>query len=90
MIDETTPEAAEASSPPVDWPALSPRQRQVADLLARGHTNSEIAGLLEISIKTVEAHRYHVLVNLRLRNNVALARYAIRNGFVSSAAEDDR
>lgn len=64
-------------------PCLSERENQVALLLAIGKTNREIADELEISIKTIDTHRGHVLAKLRVRNNVDLARYAVRIGAIS-------
>ena len=60
---------------------LTTREREVADGLARGVTNREIAERLGISIKTVDTHRGHVLKKTRARNNAELARIAIKWGF---------
>lgn len=62
---------------------LSAREQQVMEMLARGMTNREIAELLDISIKTVDTHRGHVLKKLRLRNNSDLTRFAVKHGYVS-------
>jgi DNA-binding NarL/FixJ family response regulator len=62
---------------------LSAREREVMEFLARGYTNREIAAKLEISIKTVDTHRGHVLKKLNLRNNSDLTRFAIQHGYVS-------
>ena len=62
---------------------LSAREREVMEYLARGYTNREIAAKLEISIKTVDTHRGHVLKKLNLRNNSDLTRFAIQHGYVS-------
>lgn len=61
---------------------LSPREREVAGMLAVGATNHEIADKLDISIKTVDTHRGHVLKKLKLRNNVELALLAVRRGCI--------
>ena len=53
------------------------------EMLSRGLTNREIAEHLQISIKTVETHRGHVLKKLGLRNNSELTRFAVRHGYVS-------
>ena len=66
------------------FPELTEREREVALLLAAGATNREIADQMEISIKTVDTHRGHVLKKLGLRNNVALARHAIRSGYMEA------
>ncbi len=62
---------------------LTPRERDVAQALANGLPNREIAKALGISIKTVDTHRGHVLKKLGCANNVALARRLIREGLVS-------
>jgi len=61
--------------------ALTAREQQVMEMLARGMTNREIAEHLEISIKTVDTHRGHVLKKLSLRNNSELTRFAVKHGF---------
>jgi len=63
--------------------ALTAREAQVMEMLARGLTNREIAEHLEISIKTVDTHRGHVLKKLGLRNNSELTRFAVKHGYVS-------
>lgn len=73
--------AAALQASPV-FPELSPREREVALRLAMGDRNSEVAETLGISIKTVDTHRGHLLKKLRCRNNVDLARLAIRRGYV--------
>lgn len=62
--------------------ALTARESQVMEMLARGMTNREIAEHLEISIKTVDTHRGHVLKKLGLRNNSELTRFAVKHGYV--------
>lgn len=63
--------------------ALSRRESQVMEMLARGMTNREIAHDLDISVKTVDTHRGHVLKKLALRNNAELARFAVKHGYVT-------
>ena len=63
--------------------ALTAREQQVMEMLARGMTNREIAEHLDISIKTVDTHRGHVLKKLSLRNNSELTRFAVKNGYVT-------
>lgn len=65
-----------------EFPELSGREREVALKLALGAKNSEVAEELGISIKTVDTHRGHLLKKLGCRNNVDLARLAIRMGYV--------
>lgn len=63
--------------------ALTAREQQVMEMLARGLTNREIAEHLEISIKTVDTHRGHVLKKLGLRNNSELTRFAVKHGYTA-------
>ena len=58
---------------------LSRRERDVFDLLVRGHSNQRISRLLGISIKTVETHRTHVLKKLDVHSIVDLIRFAARH-----------
>ena len=62
--------------------SLSDREFQVMRLLASGHTNREIAGMLFIGVKTVDTHRANILRKLSLRNNSDITRFAIQHGFV--------
>lgn len=63
--------------------ALTRREVQVMEMLARGMTNREVAEHLEISPKTVDTHRGHVMKKLKLRNNADLTRFAVKHGYVS-------
>ena len=61
---------------------LTPREADVAKLIAEGQTAQEIAACLVISPKTVERHRANILEKLDLRDRVDLTRYAIRMGLI--------
>lgn len=61
---------------------LTAREREVLQMIAEGCSNREIAGRLHITIKTVEAHRAHVMDKLGLRNIAELTRYAVRIGMI--------
>lgn len=74
----------EQQEPAGPFPTLTERERQVAIALSNGQTNREIAKQLEISIKTIDTHRGHVLKKLGVRNNVELAHAAIAKGWVSA------
>ena len=65
---------------------LTFRQREILQLVARGQTTKQIADLLGISIKTVEAHRLRLMGRLKIDNVPGLVRFAIRAGLVSSEA----
>ena len=64
---------------------LTPRQRQVLQLIAGGHSTKEIAYRLELSVKTVETHRAQLMDRLQIRDIAGLVKYAIRNGLVTTA-----
>jgi DNA-binding NarL/FixJ family response regulator len=61
---------------------LTPREREIVQLLAEGRSNKEVAGTLRISIKTVETHRAHIMNKLHLHSVSDLVRYAIRNHII--------
>jgi len=58
---------------------ITPREREVIQLLAEGNSNKETASVLGVSVKTIEAHRANIMRKLRLRSVTDLVRYAIRN-----------
>jgi len=62
---------------------LSPREREIVQLLAEGKANKEVAAHLNISVKTVETHRSNVMHKLGLTSMSDLVRYAIRNKLTS-------
>jgi DNA-binding NarL/FixJ family response regulator len=61
---------------------LTCRERQIVQLVAEGHTNKEIANLLNVSSKTVDTHRASIMRKLNLSSSSALVRYAVRNKLV--------
>jgi DNA-binding NarL/FixJ family response regulator len=63
---------------------LTARQREVLQLIAEGKNTKEIAGMLDVSVKTVEAHRLQLMARLNIHDVPGLVRYAIRSGLVSS------
>jgi DNA-binding NarL/FixJ family response regulator len=64
--------------------ALTPRQREVLQLVAEGKSAKQIADILFISVKTVEFHKKHLMEELRARNSADLVRYAVEQGWVHS------
>ena len=64
------------------WDILTHRQRQIITLIAEGKTNSEIADVLSLSIKTVENHRSTLMKKLDVHNASELTAYAIKHGLV--------
>jgi two-component system response regulator NreC len=63
---------------------LSPREREVLQLLAEGKTSALIGESLHISIKTVETHRQQIMAKLKIRSVAELTKYAIREGLTSA------
>jgi two-component system response regulator NreC len=61
---------------------LSDRERDVLRLIALGYTNQEIAKQIFLSVRTVEAHRRHILDKLRLETRADLVRYALEHRLV--------
>jgi two-component system, NarL family, response regulator NreC len=67
--------------PPDD---LSEREVEVLRLIALGYTNSEIAGQLFLSVRTVESHRAHIQQKLRLQTRAELVHYALENKLIEA------
>jgi DNA-binding NarL/FixJ family response regulator len=78
LSGDAKPESESAGQP------LTPREREVLQLLAEGRTNKEVAAALGIGLKTVETHRMNLMSKLGLHSVVDLVRYAIRNGIVAA------
>ena len=66
--------------PPAD--PLTPRERQVVQLVAEGRTSKEIASLLGLSVKTAESYRNRIMEKLDIHDTAGLVRYAIRHGLI--------
>jgi two-component system response regulator NreC len=71
-----------ANSGRVGYDLLTSREREVLQLIAEGASNQKIAQTLVISVKTVEAHRAHIMTKLHAKNRTDLIRYALRKGLV--------
>jgi DNA-binding NarL/FixJ family response regulator len=63
---------------------LTPRQREILQLIAEGRNTKEIASDLDISVKTIESHRLQLMERLNIHDIPGLVRYAIRSGLVSA------
>jgi two-component system response regulator NreC len=61
---------------------LTDREREILKLIAEGYTNPEIARMLHLSVKTVQAHRAHIMEKLNLHRPAELIKYAIRKGLI--------
>ena len=78
LIDKIQPLQEES-----DANLLTPWQRDILPLVASGQTNREIAAVLEISVRTVEVHRFNLIRGLNMRNVVQLLRRALQLGLVT-------
>lgn len=63
---------------------LTPRERQILQLVAEGRTSKEIADALDLGVKSVESYRTRVMHKLEIHNTAGLVRYAIRRGLVQA------
>jgi len=74
--------AQPADSPSTAFDGLSPREREVLQFIAEGHTNAAIAQALNLSVKTVEKHRASLMSKLDVHDVAGLTRIAIKHGLV--------
>lgn len=65
-----------------DKPVLTNREKQVLKLIAEGHSNKEIAGVLFISVHTVERHRANIMQKLNLKKTADLVKYSMQKGYI--------
>lgn len=61
---------------------ITPRQREILRLVAMGHTNREIGASLDISVRTVEVHRFNLMRRLDVRNVAQLLRQALQHNLL--------
>jgi DNA-binding NarL/FixJ family response regulator len=77
LITSSKPEGKFSNRP-------TPRQREVLQLVAEGRSRKEIAGILNISVKTVEFHKKQLMRNLNLQTAADFTRYAIEHGIITA------
>jgi len=65
-------------------PRLTPREREILQLLAEGKANKEVASLLGISVNTAEAHRANIMLKLNVHSFAELVHYAVRNKIIKT------
>jgi DNA-binding NarL/FixJ family response regulator len=82
MVDEVRQDEA-TSSKPVSSKNLTPRQKEVLQLVAEGKSLKEIAGILDVSVKTVEFHKSRIMDALDLRTTADLTKYAVSHGMTA-------
>jgi DNA-binding NarL/FixJ family response regulator len=78
---------ASSSKPELILPHLSPREREVVQLLAEGRSTKEVACHLNLSVKTAETHRSNIMRKLELHSVSELVLYAVRNNIIQVAAD---
>ena len=69
-------------------PSLTPREREIVQLLAEGKSTKEVASVLNLSVKTAETHRSNIMRKLKLHSVGELVLYAVRNNIVQVAKDD--
>jgi DNA-binding NarL/FixJ family response regulator len=75
---------AQPSTDGIERPArrLTPREREIVQLLAEGKSNKEIATYLNISVKTAETHRANIMLKMNFHSVTELVRYAVKNKII--------
>ena len=76
--------ASPTVKPDVALPNLTPREREVVQLLAEGKSSKEVAAVLGLSVKTAETHRANIMRKLDCHSVTELVRYAIRNHIIAA------
>ena len=82
LVLEGFKKAQEATDEEAVSPRLTSRETEIIQLLAEGKTSKEVANTLDISLKTVETHRAHIMTKLGVHSVAGLVRYAIREKIV--------
>jgi DNA-binding NarL/FixJ family response regulator len=82
-VQRTGGDAAGSGNLPDPYERLTPRQREILQLIAEGATTQDIAHTLSVSVKTVETHRAQLMDRLDIHDVAGLVRYAIRAGLVA-------
>ena len=80
MREQAGPAAPGGAADPYE--TLTDREKQVLKLVAEGHSNKEVAELLDISVKTAMSHREHIMQKLDLHSRTDLIRFAIQQGVI--------
>lgn len=82
LVQEHLQRAAGGAEQAENYEPLTPREREVLQLVAEGRPNKQIAAKLGIAVRTVEAHRASMMHKLNLTDQASLVRYAVRRGIV--------
>jgi DNA-binding NarL/FixJ family response regulator len=73
----------QGGSKPIAVQELTPRQREILQLIAEGHSTKDMAQRLSLSVKTIETHRMEIMNRLGIHDVAGLVRYAIRIGLIT-------
>jgi DNA-binding NarL/FixJ family response regulator len=90
ILDEFARVSRDGAPKEVESDGLTPREREVLELVVTGATNREIAAALYISENTVNFHMKHILAKLHLKNRAQAVAYAIRSGLVTVSDDEAR
>jgi DNA-binding NarL/FixJ family response regulator len=82
VLQEALDELASRNSPGDSARKLTPRQREVLQLLAEGHTMKQAAAILHVTTRTVAFHKYRIMQDFGLENNSDLLRFAMKQGLL--------
>ncbi len=80
--DQPAPLLTQAKETPEEW-VLTPRQREVLQLVAEGYSNKEIGGILNLSLKTIEFHKSRIMRTIGAKGTAELTQYAIAHRIVT-------
>jgi DNA-binding NarL/FixJ family response regulator len=84
LVDRFLNEGSVVAGGPLLRETLTPREREIVQLLAEGATSKKVAATLGISVKTAETHRTNIMRKLNLRSVTELVRYAVKNHIIEA------
>jgi DNA-binding NarL/FixJ family response regulator len=84
LLDRFLNESSATSGAPLLREALTPREREIVQLLAEGASSKKVAATLGISVKTAETHRTNIMRKLNLRSVAELVLYAVKNHIIEA------
>jgi len=84
LVIEDYARRGSGEAPPGGLEALSPREREILQLVAEGNSSAQIAERLGISIRTVDTHRFSLMRKLEIHSVAGLTKFAIANGLTSA------
>jgi len=84
LLDACLNEGSTTSGAPLLREALTPREREIVQLLAEGASSKKVAATLGISVKTAETHRTNIMRKLNLRSVTELVLYAVKNHIIEA------